>query len=290
MRVWVVQKERCTEKGEVVELLRKLQEKENFTERECDIAEYILRNCEAVLKMTTRELAAETFTSATVIVRFVKKIGYDGFNDFKIQLLGDMKSSRFEKVEVERKEGIVSLMNKIASLHEKSLYETIDMLSIESLEKIQKAFLENKVINFFGFDANRAIGEYASHNFIQAGVSSNVYSSVDKVLMYEYFVEKSVIIVISRMGRNRYIYKTIKNIRKKNHFVICITGNKESPIAQCSDVVLLCAYKENVIQLGDAMFHTSVSYILDLLVSIIIGNNYEGALDLYQKHTELFSK
>lgn len=64
-----------------MELLRKLEQKENFTERECEIADYILRNCESVLKMTTRELASETFTSATVIVRFVKK---SAMMDFRI--------------------------------------------------------------------------------------------------------------------------------------------------------------------------------------------------------------
>lgn len=273
-----------------MELLNRLEAKEHFTERECQIADYILRNCEAVLKMTTRELAVETFTSATVIVRFVKKIGYDGFQDFKLHLLVDLKESQFERVEVERKEHIVSLVNKISSLHEKSLFETKEMLSTETLDKIQTAFEQYNVIDFFGFDANRAIGEYASHNFIQAGVSSNVYAAVDKILMYEYYVERSVVIVISRMGKNEYMYRAIRNLKKKDHFIICITANADSPIAKCADAVLLCAYKENVIQLGDAMFHTSVSYILDLLVSMLLRNNYDRALQLYQRHGELFSE
>lgn len=276
-----------------MELLQKLERKDHFTERECEIADYILRNCEAVLKMTTRELAGETFTSATVIVRFVKKIGYDGFQDFKLHLLTDLKESQFERVEVERKEHILSLINKISSLHEKSLFETKEMLSAETLEKIEKiqtAFKKYNVIDFFGFDANRAIGEYASHNFIQAGVSSNVYSAVDKTLLYEYYVERSIIIVISRMGMDAHLCRALGNLRKKDHFIICITGNSQAPITKYADAVLLCAYKENVIQLGDAMFHTSVSYILDLLVSILLRNNYDRALQLYQRHSELFSK
>ena len=276
-----------------MELLQKLERKDHFTERECEIADYILRNCEAVLKMTTRELAGETFTSATVIVRLVKKIGYDGFQDFKLHLLTDLKESQFERVEVERKEHILSLINKISSLHEKSLFETKEMLSAETLEKIEKiqtAFKKYNVIDFFGFDANRAIGEYASHNFIQAGVSSNVYSAVDKTLLYEYYVERSIIIVISRMGMDAHLCRALGNLRKKDHFIICITGNSQAPITKYADAVLLCAYKENVIQLGDAMFHTSVSYILDLLVSILLRNNYDRALQLYQRHSELFSK
>lgn len=38
------------------------------------------------------------------------------------------------------------------------------------------------------------------------------------------------------------------------------------------------------------MFHTSVSYILDLLVSMLLRNNYDRALQLYQRHGELFSE
>lgn len=77
---------------------------------------------------------------------------------------------------------------------------------------------------------------------------------------------------------------------KKDHFIICITGNNQAPIAKYANAVLLCAYKENIIQLGDAMFHTSVSYILDLLVFILLRNNYDRALQLYQRHGELFSE
>ena len=164
------------------------------------------------------------------------------------------------------------------------------MLSTETLEKIQAAFTKYNVIDFFGFDANRAIGEYASHNFIQAGVSSNVYSAVDKMLLYEYYVERSIVIAISRMGMDAHLCRALANLHKKDHFIICITGNPQAPITKYADAVLLCAYKENVIQLGDAMFHTSVSYILDLLVSILLRNNYDRALQLYQRHSELFAE
>lgn len=84
--------------------------------------------------------------------------------------------------------------------------------------------------------------------------------------------------------------RALRNLRKKDHFFICITGNSQAPIAKYANAVLLCAYKENIIQLGDAMFHTSVSYILDLLVFILLRNNYDRALQLYQRHGELFSE
>lgn len=65
-----------------MELINKLKNKVGFTERESQIADYILENSENIFYMTSRELASQTYTSATVIIRFSQKIGYQGFNDF----------------------------------------------------------------------------------------------------------------------------------------------------------------------------------------------------------------
>lgn len=271
-----------------MELIKKLQQKVNFTEREVVIADYILNHCEEVLKMTTRQLANGTYTSATIIVRFVRKLGYQGFNDFKIHLLTDLKENSYQEIEVEKKESLISIVNKVSSLHEKVLLETKNRLSIDDLEKIQQAIKNVDQINIFALDANASIGEYVSHNIMQAGKLSNVYQSIDKILLYEFLIEKSVIIVISRMGKNKNMLKAIQNLRKKGHFVILITSNKDSPFVKNVDVCLLCTYKENIIELGDSLFHTSVSYILDIFISIIIKNNYDIAINLYQLHDQLY--
>ncbi|MBM6842164.1 MurR/RpiR family transcriptional regulator [[Clostridium] spiroforme] len=68
-----------------------------FTEREKIIAAYILENSEKVIHMSSRELARNTFTNATTIVRFVKKLGYSSYNDFKINYLYDLKNDTYDQ-------------------------------------------------------------------------------------------------------------------------------------------------------------------------------------------------
>lgn len=271
-----------------MELINKLKEKTNFTERECAIADYILNHCETILDMTTRELAHNTYTSATVIVRFVKKIGYQGFNDFKVHLLTDLKENGYQEIEVEKKENLISIVNKVSSLHEKVLLDMKNRLSMEVLEKIQKALEQVKQVDIFAMDANASIGQYVSHNIMQAGKVCNVYHSTDKILLYESLVKQSVVIVISRSGQDKHILKAIRNLRNKKHFVITITANKESLLVKNSDVSLFCMYKENIVELGESIFHISVSYLFDILTSIIIKNNYDEAIDLYQLHNQLY--
>lgn len=269
-------------------LLEKLSNKHNFTERESTIADFILTHCKDVLKMTTRDLATQTYTSATVIVRFTQKLGYKGFNEFKLHLLTDLKENSFQKITFTKEDSLIALANKVSSLHEKALLETKNMLSIKDLQKLQKAIKETKQVDIFALDANASLGDYLSHNIMQAGKISNVYQSIDKILMYESLIKDSVVIVISRMGKDKHIHKAIRRLRKNGHFVVAITSSKDSLLAKNSDVSLLCAYKENITELGDALFHTSVSYLFDIIVSIIINQNYDTARNLYLLHDHLY--
>ena len=56
-----------------------------FSNSEKEIAKYILNHGEEVLTMSVKELAKKTYTSPATIVRLCKKIGLEGYNDFKIK-------------------------------------------------------------------------------------------------------------------------------------------------------------------------------------------------------------
>lgn len=96
----------------------------------------------------------------------------------------DLKQNSYQEIEVEKKESLISIVNKVSSLHEKVLLETKNRLSIDDLEKIQQAIKNVDQINIFALDANASIGEYVYHNIMQAGKLSNVYQSIDKILLY----------------------------------------------------------------------------------------------------------
>lgn len=78
-------------------LLKRLYIQENFTEREKMISDYIVENSEEVVNMSSRELARKTLTNSTTIIRFIKKLGYHSYNDFKVNLLYDLKNEIYSK-------------------------------------------------------------------------------------------------------------------------------------------------------------------------------------------------
>lgn len=63
--------------------------KQKFTYGENQIAQFVIHNSEFISQHTITALANEIGVSETSINRFCKKIGFKGFNDFKIAIAQD---------------------------------------------------------------------------------------------------------------------------------------------------------------------------------------------------------
>lgn len=75
-----------------MQLIDKLKQNSNFTNAEIDLANFILQNIETITKMTIQDLSDNSFVSRPTIIRFYKKLGYDTFFDFRIQLESELKN------------------------------------------------------------------------------------------------------------------------------------------------------------------------------------------------------
>lgn len=64
-------------------LIEKLKDQKNFTNHEKDVARYILENPDKIPEMSTGELAKASYTSKATIVRFVQKLDFKNYQEFK---------------------------------------------------------------------------------------------------------------------------------------------------------------------------------------------------------------
>ena len=59
---------------------------QSLNELELSVYEYIMQHKNSVPYMRIRELASEAHVSTTTILRFCKKMGCDGYTEFKLKL------------------------------------------------------------------------------------------------------------------------------------------------------------------------------------------------------------
>ena len=72
--------------------------KGKLTIKEKEIAEYILENMSEILKMTSAELAKRAGVGQSSVIKFIKKIGFNKYGDFKIQLSKELENEKIYKI------------------------------------------------------------------------------------------------------------------------------------------------------------------------------------------------
>ncbi len=77
------------------QIIDKLNENYHLSENERVIALYMLEHLEEIPHLSSREFAKRTYTSATTIIRFIKKLGYKNYNDFKYNIVSMMNNMIF---------------------------------------------------------------------------------------------------------------------------------------------------------------------------------------------------
>lgn len=270
-------------------LIEILKAKESFTQRECDIARYILENPEKIADMSSRELGNETFTSAASVTRFCHKIGVKGFQEFKIKFVSELKvgmlTQRQERVTMSARENVVTMMRKVQKIQQQAMEQTQKELSFDQLVRVSKIIADAKMVDFYAYDTNVYLAEYGCSLFFHAGKRSAVYSATNiQGLQAVMSSEDNVAIIISHTGKNERLAEIEKLLKKSKTKIIAITPEGKGPIGRHANEVLIAAGKGKIEEFWTSMFISSGKYILDLLYGIEFSRKYKDNMKLNEKY------
>lgn len=127
-----------------MELLKKLENKEVFTDTERKIVDYIIENVEDIPNMYVKQLASLTYSSHSAIIRLSKKLGFSGYRDFKIALIHEIQSNKHTLGSVDasfpflQKDTSTIIAKKIAELSIETIRKTLNTLDKKTLNEAIK--------------------------------------------------------------------------------------------------------------------------------------------------------
>lgn len=124
-------------------LLLRLKERKPFaSSAERNVIEYVQGNPRAVLSMTIRELADETFTSPSTIVRLCRKLGCDGYKQFQREIVLESATLRehgdMALEEISASDSAAEIIRKVVQSDVRSIEATRRVLDAATLEPAQR--------------------------------------------------------------------------------------------------------------------------------------------------------
>lgn len=261
------------EVNNLTDLIEKLKDTNNFSNTEQVIADFIMKNFQKLAKLSTRQLAKETFTSSAAIVRFSQKLGFGGYTDFKIKFLAEMAERNNELREkfIKPQDSIATIIEKVAQIEISALKETQEKIKVTPFVRAINYLSQAEHIDFYAMNNNLNIARMAAESFIMAEKYSSIHSSLSTQYLQAYIAPKNhVAFFISRTGENKLLIEIAKVLQERQSTIFLITAAPKSTLANLSKVVFETATSDKIEELGPRVFLTGAKYVIDVLFALLM--------------------
>ena len=250
---------------------------DSMTPLESEIASYILNNKDAVTKLKIQELADILFISKSAIHRFVKKIGFNGFNDLKVSIAKEnadlLENSSYINVNYpfQAKDNPRQIAFKLLELYEKAIKDTFEYVDLDQIKAVSQLIDSADVIDVYTHAHNSNIAENFQDKMLTIGRSVNCPSSFyNQRLTVLASDQKHVAIILSYSGKATFILPIVKKLYEKGVKVIQIGKAGSNYYSQYVTYHLSISDSENNRdRMSQFSSHIAMQYIMDVLYRCI---------------------
>ena len=250
---------------------------DSMTPLESEIASYILNNKDAVTKLKIQELADILFISKSAIHRFVKKIGFNGFNDLKVSIAKEnadlLENNSYINVNYpfQAKDNPRQIAFKLLELYEKAIKDTFEYVDLDQIKAVSQLIDSAEVIDVYTHAHNSNIAENFQDKMLTIGRSVNCPSSFyNQRLTVLASDQKHVAIILSYSGKATFILPIVKKLYEKGVKVIQIGKAGSNYYSQYVTYHLSISDSENNRdRMSQFSSHIAMQYIMDVLYGCI---------------------
>lgn len=262
-------------------ILIKLRENKDFTANEEDIAKYIIKNFRNIRELDTNIIAAKTYTSNASVTRMCKKIGFNGFQDFKMKMIEEVVSLEnqeinFENSDIDKKDSTTIIIEKLNKLSISSLQETKLLQEVSMIDSVVDLITEKEVIDFYGIGASHIVCLDAQYKFMRAGKIVNTFEGLD--LQHVQAVNSNtehLAILISYSGLTKEILDIAEILQEKDIETVSVTGYGNNKLVKKCKYNLFVTSREALIRSAAIYSRMSMLNLIDVLYFVYYNKNYD---------------
>ncbi len=262
--------------GNIASLIRSFHP--SLTKSEQKVADTVLKDLESVLYYSVTDLADHAEVGETTALRFCRKIGFKGYQEFKLAIAKTVSSHHYHADKDTKPQG---MSESIAQYTKEAIDETFQMINKKVLEKCLHEINKAKRLYFFGVGTSGLTALDAKSRLIRMGVQSDALIDPHMQAMVAATLGKEdVVIGISVSGSTKDTLDSLAIAKKNKATIIAITYYARSPITNLADYVLLSGGKESPLEGGSLSAKICQLYVIDLLCTGLALKNKGKALKM----------
>ncbi len=211
---------------------------EKFSKSEKKIADFLMSTPQNEMPFYITELAQKCETSEATVVRFAKRLGYDGYQQLKIAIAQE-KDSRPINENITPNDSAYDIFGKVCEDVYCSLEKTKAALDATALQRCCDWILGAKAVLIFGLGNSASVANDMAHKLFRLGLNAHAYTDNHMQSIASAHTDETFVVVgISHSGKSKDVVQAMDVARLNGAKTVALTDFGKSPIDKVSDVVL----------------------------------------------------
>ncbi|MGV9850301.1 MurR/RpiR family transcriptional regulator [Streptomyces sp. NPDC003442] len=242
------------------------------------VANVVLTNPAAVVRMTVTDLATVSRSSVGSVVRFCKDLGLKGFHEFKLQLASEAPADSGDR-DVAQDGTPGSIIASVFQSTSRSIAAAESSIDPEEFERAVHALDAARRIVLVSAGPSAPLAMDTALRFRSAGLPiENPADPISQHICASMLTGGDVCLAISHTGRTRATVAAAEAARDVGATVVAVTSFYRSPLVAASSVTLVAGSGETRFQIEAMMSRFIHLAVLDALYSAVTAENAERTL------------
>jgi len=258
----------------------------SFTKAEQKVAQIVLAQTESVIYSSVIDLAEKADVGETTVLRFCRKIGFRGYQEFKLALAQELVNPvKNLHGEVGEDDSLGIIAQKVTATNRQAIEDTNALFDMELLERCVELLHTAGTIHFYGVGTSAVTAQDAKYTCLRIGLRVDAFTESHLQAMAAATLGPGDVAVgLSVSGSTKDTIDSLKVAKEAGATVVCITHYRRSPITNVADITLLTAAQEGPLQGGSLAAKMAQLHVLDVICTALTMRNKEKALQ-YKERT-----
>jgi DNA-binding MurR/RpiR family transcriptional regulator len=244
----------------------------SFHASEVAIAEAVLHDPITVAQMNISQIAERSGTSVASVVRFCKTLGFKGYPEFRMALIGQLSRQSNIGYPPELDNGITlqdsaeEVIRKVAQSDAMAIQTTAERLDVQIFKKTVNAWNSAQTIGIVGFASSSYVAMDLQLKLNRLGKNAIAWSDFHTALTSISVLKSGdVVVAISHSGTTVDIIEVMTEFKKRGIQIILITNALRSPATAIADLTLFTSARETLFRSGATASRIAQLTVVDCL-------------------------
>jgi len=211
-----------------------------MTTLEARVVELVLGRRDFTEATSLQSIANAAEVSEAMVVKVAKKLGFDGYRDFRASLAAYNRLPIVElHEELSLEDSTATITQKVFRTAIQALEETLAILDPTDIEQAADLLFGARVRDFYGLGGSAQIARDAAHKFLRIGVRANVQDDAHMMAMSASLLGPGdVVVAFSHTGETDSVIDATAIAKSAGASVVVVTNHGSSTLGGMADVAL----------------------------------------------------